>query len=521
MSSETNTSGSPSRARKKRHRVASASVDAFRRETGGDRGKPRLGRPPLPLREKAVAGLLGIALLIPVWFHGSMSMTAHWLTLVCAALAFVWLWIPLGRSNILNLNPPPSVAWKHLRTFPLFWLGLLLLGYVTVAGFNPRYEISFLQGAQCWLDQDFDARFPAGVDAPLPLASSWKVLLEWGTVWLGICAVWGGCRHRRSVHFLLWMLALSAGTVGLVGAAHSFSGSQNYLWLGAVYNGHGIFGPFLYDNHAAAYLVVGMVAAGVLALIHFVRSLITLSVTGPQIFLSVLALVILTTLFVTRSRAGIVLGALGALLLIVLMIVAYRRRHSGGVGRVGLFAVVLFGLGTVLALSQVPWHRLGKDFGLDKGAANGSKVWGTETRLEAYEATYQMWKDAPVLGWGAGSFRYVFPDYQAQSELLSKLEVGKKFHWEHAHNDWLEALAELGLVGFAFLAAGLIWCASRLWVWRKQVSHGHLMALGGAGIVLAHAGVDFVLHNPAVLLGCAMLIVGALRLLLTETELAR
>ena len=74
--------------------------------------------------------------------------------------------------------------------------------------------------------------------------------------------------------------------------------------------------------------------------------------------------------------------------------------------------------------------------------------------------------------------------------------------WDHAHNDYAEALAETGLVG-----AAVILCALGLFFWlafrnlRERLRHpaGWMQfaaAIGCCGL-LVHSLVDFNLHMPA------------------------
>jgi O-antigen ligase len=92
-----------------------------------------------------------------------------------------------------------------------------------------------------------------------------------------------------------------------------------------------------------------------------------------------------------------------------------------------------------------------------------------------------------------GSFETAYPAYQSfPTELV----------WDHAHNDYAEALAETGLLGGLLIVAGLAMfirvafrnMGQRL---RGDVSWIQLgSALGCCGL-LVHSLVDFNLHIPA------------------------
>jgi O-antigen ligase len=72
----------------------------------------------------------------------------------------------------------------------------------------------------------------------------------------------------------------------------------------------------------------------------------------------------------------------------------------------------------------------------------------------------------------------------------------------HAHNDYLEAVAELGVVGAALLLGIILYIAVQAFlVWRSRRSAqarglalGGIVSLAGAGV---HAATDFNLHVTA------------------------
>jgi O-antigen ligase len=117
-----------------------------------------------------------------------------------------------------------------------------------------------------------------------------------------------------------------------------------------------------------------------------------------------------------------------------------------------------------------------------------------------------MWAKERWYGHGAGSFRYVFPQYQQHHPQIYKTG-NLMFFWDYAHNDYAQALAEMGLVGFTLLAAGFIWWLYALY---QRGAHGNLLAVALALGVIAtvfHARVEFVFHCPAILYTAAALFV--------------
>jgi O-antigen ligase len=103
-------------------------------------------------------------------------------------------------------------------------------------------------------------------------------------------------------------------------------------------------------------------------------------------------------------------------------------------------------------------------------------------------------RDFPVFGTGLGTFAAAYPAYEKKG--------GPEMLLTHAHNDYLEYLSELGVVGTVLLFGGVLVLAVRAFLaWRerrnpelKGLALGGIVALAGMGI---HTLTDFNLHIPA------------------------
>ncbi|HYS77547.1 MAG TPA: O-antigen ligase family protein, partial [Candidatus Dormibacteraeota bacterium] len=126
--------------------------------------------------------------------------------------------------------------------------------------------------------------------------------------------------------------------------------------------------------------------------------------------------------------------------------------------------------------------------------------------LEAATGRPALWAETlPVvrdfLWTGAGAGAYVF----ALNPHLEKLPGRNFWYYDHAHNDYLEAVATLGLAGVVLAAAALaLFCA------RRPRSLTALAALVGLATLAVHSVVDFLLAIPSnALLACALLCLSA------------
>jgi O-antigen ligase len=104
-------------------------------------------------------------------------------------------------------------------------------------------------------------------------------------------------------------------------------------------------------------------------------------------------------------------------------------------------------------------------------------------------ATEGGWAGRVWVGYGAGSFRWISPPYQAQQKELQK-DGRLYFRAIHAHNDWLEMLADWGIVGLLPVLAALAWLGRRL-VRALHPGHPETYPLAAGLILLGlHATID-------------------------------
>lgn len=122
-------------------------------------------------------------------------------------------------------------------------------------------------------------------------------------------------------------------------------------------------------------------------------------------------------------------------------------------------------------------------------------------RLELLANGIAMWRDALLLGHGAGFMYPVYPLYQEHYiPLLGtsyKTALLTNFYASAGalHNDYIQFLAGFGLVGFGLVVAGIIAARRTLAVWRASTPR--VAGLGAVLACLMAALVDFPLQNAA------------------------
>jgi O-antigen ligase len=116
-----------------------------------------------------------------------------------------------------------------------------------------------------------------------------------------------------------------------------------------------------------------------------------------------------------------------------------------------------------------------------------------DTRIQIWTETERLIAAFPLFGCGLGGFQSAFFRYK---------QMAPQHTVDFAHNDYLQLLAELGVVGFALLAVlvlAALWAAVRaaLRSGPPAVSALGLAATGALTAILLHSLVDFNLYVPA------------------------
>src|SRR3972149_8645857 len=126
-----------------------------------------------------------------------------------------------------------------------------------------------------------------------------------------------------------------------------------------------------------------------------------------------------------------------------------RPRWLRATGVVGIIGVLL--AGGVLLGKVIPSSEGGESFDLSQGTGSGS------IRLIVWRGALKVWQRAPWFGSGPGTFAYsYYQDRPVEHNLVSEWN----FLYNKAHNEFLNYLAETGLVGlttYLTFLIGLFW----------------------------------------------------------------
>jgi len=191
------------------------------------------------------------------------------------------------------------------------------------------------------------------------------------------------------------------------------------------------------------------------------------------------SLVLFATLILTFSRAGLFFGALA---LAFLLLLSFEGRLGKG-GRYAAFAGLgIVALLAILASTDVATRSLGRFAGV-----------GTDPRWLFWTWSKQLIPVYFPIGSGIGSFTEVF-------EVLEHLNWVKPTYLNHAHNEYIEQLIEVGIAApiLWLLVLGMVVGPLRA-AWRDRArSQGRIAMLGGLMLLLffLHSAFDYPLRRP-------------------------
>ncbi|MEW5746967.1 MAG: O-antigen ligase family protein [Nitrospirota bacterium] len=289
---------------------------------------------------------------------------------------------------------------------------------------------------------------------------------------------------RRTVTVVLVL----SSALALTGILQYLFNAKKIFWFRELsFSNPAFFGPFVNRNHYAGFMAMVFP----LALAFFltlkprvfyeslrdrIAGLLSRKETNLYLLIGLFMVLIAASIFLSISRGGIVSLSL-SMVVFGLLFLGRRRNKSRGAAIIAVFATI------VLAVGWFGWEPIIQRFEKITDA-EGDIV---DLRPTVWKDSLEIAKDFPVTGAGLGSFRSVYPRYQTARELRVI---------DHAHNDYMELLAEGGLIAMALMAwfiAAVVARSFRMYTGRKDSSAINLYIGSITGILalLLHGFTDF------------------------------
>ncbi|KKB75930.1 hypothetical protein VW35_19490 [Devosia soli] len=306
-----------------------------------------------------------------------------------------------------------------------------------------------------------------------------------------VLALEAGARESRAKTMLtaiFWIIVAHAGfsLLQLTQFGDTILGLPKIAYMGVA------TGTFINRNSFATFLAMGLSVG-----IALVPGILSAKLARNQsamdkvlvAFLYAGGLFVITiALLATESRMGLFAGAVGAFVVLLLILKQHERWKILIPAAIvlavalGLAAIWTFGQGTIERALTL----------------EGS----TEGRMALYEQVWNQTMDRPLIGFGGGAFSLYFPAYFGPPLNLNNF-------WDKAHSTYLALFSELGLVGGALpiLAVAVIF-GRVVWsqVSSERLSPARLAAVGAILTCAMHSLVDFSLEIQANALLFAVLV---------------
>ncbi|MHB8809915.1 MAG: O-antigen ligase family protein [Desulfobulbaceae bacterium] len=429
----------------------------------------------------------------------------------CALFVFLLLFSPLAFGTVENwsyfvLETVTGLSWLLLclslvlgEARPLAVPGrvplFLLLGYMLVHLLPlPLPLIKFFSPATFEIYRPLLELDPGITSIPLTLnrqatllqllTTSAYVLFYLLTVQLCSRAEW----LKRTVSIVV-TLGIAIGVEAIL---QKLTSAGTIYWFRATPNTSPV-GPWVYSNHFAGFME--MVFPVAIALFLYYRPRVEYDTSLREKWLAILTL--------PGANRHLLLGS-GAILMAVSILLSVSR---GGIITLcmAFFFFVLFSarttadprtrwamLLTVLVILLVTW------FGWEPITSKFGKLWGeqgldTSGRLPVAQDSLEIIRSFPLTGSGFGTFLHVYPMVRT---------VAGDAVFDHAHNDYIEVMADGGIIGLllcAWFVVSVLAHAIRTLA-RRRDRYSILLASGsltGMLALLFHSLADFQMYNGA------------------------
>jgi O-antigen ligase len=247
------------------------------------------------------------------------------------------------------------------------------------------------------------------------------------------------------------------------------------------------FGTFINRHHFAALMEMTLgLSLGVLFAGDITRN------RWP--FIAAAAVVMAIAIVLTGSRGGVI-GLVTALISIAVFTAYGRGGLSDRTGVGGFSPKLILIAGAVFLIVTVSIVLfLGGADPLLRGTGIGPGTGDfTSGRIDFWRTAVKIFLAHPFIGVGLDAFGVAYSSYDASSGL---------FRVEQAHNDYLQTLADAGVIGFACVSAFIFLLMKKGTDVIRQTSTGFrrgaaVGALAGCTAIFVHSFFDFPLRTPA------------------------
>ncbi len=371
------------------------------------------------------------------------------------------------------LAGPPSPSKRHwtARWLAVSTAGFLFYNLIAAANAQSVFDVS--NGAFGPLSHL--AWLPHSYDRSASWLAFWQNMALAGTFWaarswLLRAAPSTGLLPKRARVFLMFMVT-NGFLLAVIALLQRLDKTQKLLWLvkPRINQSPGEqFGPFAYRGNGLEYIgLLWPVALGLWSMYSGAQRQDRLF--GRRSWLLLCALTMAACPFLWESRLAAAINAAILLLAAGILFASHRLARP----RIAVLTVVAGAIALGLAVN---WRGI-----LERFAKAGLD---TNGRAQLWQAGWAMFSDHWLFGVGPGAFRSLYPLYRTDLHAPWLAQM---------HCDWLQTLATYGIVGSAFLGAGLAALFFSPGQSGKLPARYSFVILASVGLIgcLAAATVDF------------------------------
>jgi O-antigen ligase len=283
--------------------------------------------------------------------------------------------------------------------------------------------------------------------------------------------------RSREVRTLGTALAIYGSAVALFAVLQNLSAPTKLYWLKTPRLGGWIYGPYVNHNHYAGLMEMLVPVPLVFAFSRFGNQ-------RERWIAALAAAFMAATIFLSGSRGGMIAFAVE---IAIFLAFVFRERQKKNIA-------ILFGAFLLISLAMIVWTG-GQQVKarIATFAADKHSDIATDIRLQIDRDILRMVRHRPMLGWGQGTFADVYPQFRSfyTDSLVNA-----------AHNDFLQVLAETGIIGFGimiwFLVITVRHALRKSSKWTSNLNGAvSVVAILGISGILVHSLVDFNMQIPA------------------------
>lgn len=442
-----------------------------------------------------VRALVTFLLAYTTWVWAGLRPSFHWVAVAVSAILLAGFFVE-GRWT----------AWRAVRGDPVFFLGLAFVGYLAIQWLNAGRTQYFDVGYQRWMYMP--PRWP-GWPWAFAKGDAMQMLTWFFPAWTIAVVIRVRKLDRRDLRGFMTFLAYNAGLLAIFGLFQFAKGGQSIYWIQPL-KGH-FFASFAYGNHVAPYFVLaGGLSAGLLY-----REIFDVRCSSPDrpsslrlchpwrvaALLSVFVLCLVAA-NLGYSRAGVILAGV-----LTVFAAGYGWVRGWSVlspaARLNFAALSLAALGglyfTVAGLGET---SLRKEFSLKPATPDKIRTLWDRVDLELggrpqyLRAAFDIWREEPWFGVGGWGYKYLVATHIPEKFW----PVLDKRGWANVHCDFLQFLAEFGVVGFGLLAGALAVMVREAMDSRRCRRNAFwTMGMAGLALVVVFSLVDLPFRCPAIL----------------------